>query len=639
MSDGSPAVSAPASATHAATAAYARIYEEQQPRLVAYARSLTRNAWTAEDLVAEAHFRVWRRLAAGHEIDNVPAYLMTTVRHLAIAAGSAVRETPRDPHGEERVEVVEQRNGHGGDPAEQVSSVDLVVRVLGQLPERWVKALWLAEAEGQPLAAIGPQLGTKEGATAVLLHRAREGMRQAFLRAQTGAPDDPACQVHWARMPAYVRGAATAKQSERLLGHVDACDDCRARLAALMSANDRLPAIVGPALLVFVVGGAGKFLLAFTAGSAGAATAAGGHGGLLHGVRQAAVGGSKAQAAVAAGAVVAGAAVLLLVLGPADAGQVPARRTPVADAPVVQAPVAEAPVGPPSTAARNGGPKKDDTSGRGAGVQGSQQVRTNDTDRTATSVPEPRDTAEPTPAPGGDTAGGKTDDTPPPPRTTPKGTDPAPPKTGGSDDAPKAPPSPPEQSPEPPAPTEQPPTYPAPPTEAPPETPAPPTDDTPETPAPPTEETPETPAPPTEGTPETPAPPTEGTPETPAPPTDENPETPAPPTDENPETPAPPTEGTPETPAPPTHESPETPAPPTDETPETPGAPSDHTPEPESPSAPSSEPETPTPADPEPVEDPAPATGDTGTPPVTPPAQDPSPTPPGQTGCPGPHDR
>ncbi|MFF4250936.1 RNA polymerase sigma factor [Streptomyces sp. NPDC001663] len=213
MSDGSSAVSLPAvpgPASSAATAAYARIYEEQQPRLVAYARSLTRNAWNAEDLVAEAHFRVWRRLAAGHEIDNVPAYLMTTVRHLATAAGTSVRETPQDPHADERVPM---QSGHGDDPADHVSSVDLVVRVLKDLPERWVKALWLSEAEGQPLAAIGPQLGTKEGATAVLLHRAREGMRQAFLRVQTGAPDDPACQVHWARMPAYVRGAASAHGS------------------------------------------------------------------------------------------------------------------------------------------------------------------------------------------------------------------------------------------------------------------------------------------------------------------------------------------------------------------------------------------------------------------------------------------
>lgn len=329
------------------TAAYARIYEEQQPRLVAYARSLTRNTWVAEDLVAEAHFRVWRRLAAGHEIDNVPAYLMTTVKHLATAAGTAARETPRDPQADERAGAV-PAPAHGGDPAEQVSSTDLLVRVLEQLPERWVKALWLAEAEGLPLAAIGPQLGTREGATAVLLHRAREGMRQAFLRAQTGAPDDPACRVHWARMPAYVRGGATERQSERLLGHVDACDDCRARLAALMRANDRLPALVAPALLVLVLGGAGKFLLAFGAGSAGAVSATAGHaGGLLHGVRHAAVGASKVQLAAAVGTAVAGAVAVCVLLGGTDTTEVPVAKGPVTEVPVAQAPVASEP-GTPS---------------------------------------------------------------------------------------------------------------------------------------------------------------------------------------------------------------------------------------------------------------------------------------------------
>ncbi|MER7840166.1 sigma-70 family RNA polymerase sigma factor [Streptomyces sp. NPDC096040] len=400
MHDGSSAV---ISAT-----AYARIYEEQQPRLVAYARSLTRNAWVAEDLVAEAHFRVWRRLAEGHEIDNVSAYLMTTVRHLAYAAGGAVRETPRDPHEDEQAEA----GRHGDDPAEHVSSVDLLVRVLAQLPERWVKALWLAEAEGQPLAQIGPQLGTKEGATAVLLHRAREGMRQAFLRTQTGAPDDPACQVHWSRMPAYVRGTATERQSGRLLAHVDTCGDCRARLAALMSANDRLPALVGPALLVFAVGGtAGRFLLALTSG-----TAASAHGsGLLHGVRQATtIGGTKAPVAVAAGAMVAGAAALVLILGPGQSSSVPNQRTPVADAPVTQVPVAEAPVAPTSAPVT-------DPATTAEGGDGGEGTTGDTTDQARTVVSRPSDSARPAPDPGGKTPGGEGDggDTTPPATTEP----------------------------------------------------------------------------------------------------------------------------------------------------------------------------------------------------------------------------
>ncbi|MDX2681575.1 sigma-70 family RNA polymerase sigma factor [Streptomyces soliscabiei] len=438
MTDRSTAVPASSSS---ATAAYARVYEEQQPRLVAYARSLTRNAWTAEDLVAEAHFRVWRRLSAGHEIDNVPAYLRTTVRHLAMASGSATHETPRDPRTEERAEP----GRHGEDPAERVAGVDLVVRVLGQLPERWVKALWLAEAEGQPLAAIGPQLGTKEGATAVLLHRAREGMRQAFLRAQTGVPEDPACQVHWARMPAYVRGAATARQQQRLLGHVDACDDCRGLLASLMQANDRLPALVGPALLVLALGGTGKFLLALAAGSAGAA---GGLGtGVLHGVRHATVGGAKAPLAATAGALVAGAAAVCLVLGWSDSATAPVRRTPVAEAPTVQVPADGAPMAegaeaqPSQAAVRAEAPEDVGPLAQAADNRETPPARTadtvtpttptTDTAPTATAgtdAPQPPPADSPTPAPGDATTEEppRPVDAPPTDHGTPKAPAPAP---------------------------------------------------------------------------------------------------------------------------------------------------------------------------------------------------------------------
>ncbi|WP_203227455.1 sigma factor, partial [Streptomyces aurantiacus] len=328
----------PSDAPESATAAYARVYEAEHPRLVAYARSLTGNAWVADDLVAEAHFRVWRRLAAGHEIENVPAYLMTTVRHLAASVGRAAeRETPRDPQAADAVETVDVTTGaHGdGDPAARVSAVDLLTRVLGQLPERWVRALWLAEAEGQPLEAVGRDIGAGRGATAVLLHRAREGMRQAFLRAHPGTPESPACEVHWDRMPAHIRGEASTRQSETLVAHLDGCADCRARLALLTRANDRLPALVGPALLVFVLGGAGKFLVPLAAGAgagagAGAAASAAGAGGHGHGVRHVLTGGGKLPVAVAgaigttatAAAVAAG-----LVLSGAGGGSAPARVT------------------------------------------------------------------------------------------------------------------------------------------------------------------------------------------------------------------------------------------------------------------------------------------------------------------------
>lgn len=365
----------PAQASPSATAAYVRVYEEEQPRLVAYARSLTRNTWAAEDLVAEAHFRVWRRLSAGHEIDNVPAYLMTTVRHLASSVASATHETPRDPQIPEQAPA-----GQVDDPAEQVSSTDLLVRVLGELPERWVQALWLADAEGQPLETVGRQIGAKQGATAVLLHRAREGMRQAFLRSQSEAPDDPACEVHWVRMPAYVRGNATPRQSERLLAHVDACDGCRGRLAVLIRANNRLPALVGPALLVFVMGGGtGKFLASLTAGSAGAASATGR--GLLHTARAA---GPKTKAALASGTAAAAAIAVVLALG---VNESPATVTSPGKVPVARGPVAQTPVAGPSVGAAGEPPggaarrvERDRGDGTGAVVAGDPGSRSGSSD-------------------------------------------------------------------------------------------------------------------------------------------------------------------------------------------------------------------------------------------------------------------
>ncbi|MFE5740022.1 sigma factor [Streptomyces celluloflavus] len=270
MSDAVPDVAVMACEESPADA-YAALYEQEHPRLVGYARSLTSNAWLAEDLVAEAHFRVWRRIQGGHHIDNVPAYLRTTIRHLATTVGAnAAREIPRDPEGGHAWPEAAE-SAPGTDPMQRIAYVDLLARVLDQLPQRWVKALWLAEAEDQSLEAVGKAIGAGKGATAVLLHRAREGMRQAFLRTMPGAPDNPACAAYWERMPAFVRGEATDKQAGDVDSHLLDCPDCHGRMRLLAHANHRLPALTGPALLVFLTSGSAKFLLALAGTGAAAA--------------------------------------------------------------------------------------------------------------------------------------------------------------------------------------------------------------------------------------------------------------------------------------------------------------------------------------------------------------------------------
>lgn len=100
---------------------YTRIYTEQHPRLLVYARGLSGDPQLAEDLAAEAHFTVWRELAEGRRIDDIAARLRAVVRELAEAVGA----TPPMP------------------------VVGVLVRALRGLPEYQVSTLWLAEAVRQ----------------------------------------------------------------------------------------------------------------------------------------------------------------------------------------------------------------------------------------------------------------------------------------------------------------------------------------------------------------------------------------------------------------------------------------------------------------------------------------------------------
>ncbi|MCG0288445.1 hypothetical protein [Streptomyces sp. PSAA01] len=234
-------------------AAYTRIYEAEYSRLCGYARTLTGNPWVAGDLVAEAHYSVWRRLRAGHPLgaDAVPAELTSAVRGLSAGAG-------------------------GWGPPQQASYLEPLVQVLHELPQRWVKVLWLTEVDGLPPEDVAWRTGVNPDGAAALVERVRGSVRQEFLRAQPGYPASAACGEHWERLPGHVQGTDSPHQAERIAVHIDGCRDCRGRMEQLVAADDRLPALTGPALLALYDRGMARFLAPLAAAAAvGAAGAAG----------------------------------------------------------------------------------------------------------------------------------------------------------------------------------------------------------------------------------------------------------------------------------------------------------------------------------------------------------------------------
>lgn len=147
------------------------------------------------------------------------------------------------------------------------SGVGLLVRLLDGLPARYVKALWLTEIEDRTVVEVAEALGLSPEAGALLVHRAREGLRQAYLRDQPGEPKDPACAPQWRQLPAYVRGAGSVRTEESLRVHMQACDDCRARMRTLVRAGSRIP--VESALLELASGEAGSYLTGLTDSGSG----------------------------------------------------------------------------------------------------------------------------------------------------------------------------------------------------------------------------------------------------------------------------------------------------------------------------------------------------------------------------------
>ncbi|TMU90146.1 hypothetical protein [Streptomyces sp. DASNCL29] len=319
---------------HAAldTAAYSRIYEAEYARLCGYARTLTGNPWVAGDLVAEAHYSVWRRIRAGHPLgaDAVPAELTGAVRALSAGVGN-------------------------GGPSQQASYLEPLVQVLDELPQRWAKVLWLAEVDGLPPEEVAWRAGASPDDAAALVERVRESVRQEFLRAQPGYPASAACGGHWEGLPDHVRGADSPHQAERIAVHIDGCRDCRGRMEQLVAADDRLSALTGPALLALYDRDMARFLAPLAAagavGAAGAgalATGGGAHAAPSNGplvssrrsmhhlvrgqVRQA---GPVAVAAAAGGVLLVAGAAVMTGLALADGGSAAAQQPAAASEPSI----------------------------------------------------------------------------------------------------------------------------------------------------------------------------------------------------------------------------------------------------------------------------------------------------------------
>ncbi len=167
--------------------AYDELYRRHAPAVRRFALGAQRPGIDADDVVAEVFLRVLRAVRAGHgPRDYVRTYLLTVVRRVLAEWGSARRDQPM--HGDE----LGERAGHHADHQSTQAERELLARAFTLLPARWREVLWRMEVEGHRPGSIAQDMGLTPNATAVLAHRARRGLREAYLRAEsTPKPREP----------------------------------------------------------------------------------------------------------------------------------------------------------------------------------------------------------------------------------------------------------------------------------------------------------------------------------------------------------------------------------------------------------------------------------------------------------------
>ena len=244
------------------THAYGLLFARHRDAATRLARQLAAGG-DADDLVAEAFAKLLPLLRAGGGPDLAfRAYLLTTVRRLHVdrlRSGSRLQTTGDMAPFDRGVPFT--------DTAVTGFERSAAAKAFASLPERWQTVLWHCEVEGSKPAEIAPLLGMSPNSVAALAYRAREGLRQAYLRNHLADVANKGCRWTTERLGAFVRGGLSRRDHAKVEQHIEECRRCAAVYLELAEVNSNLRGILGPWLL----GAAATGYLA-SSGKAGAAS-------------------------------------------------------------------------------------------------------------------------------------------------------------------------------------------------------------------------------------------------------------------------------------------------------------------------------------------------------------------------------
>ena len=223
--------------------AYGELYERYYPMARAIAFKHTSNATRVDDIVSEAFARILQALKNGKGPHSyMGGYLATTIAHLAGEHGLlAQKEIPSE---QEHLESM----GTLDETVIQLHESDEVISAFTSLPERWQTVLWLTEIEARKPREIAAAMNLSPNAVSALAVRAKESLREGFLRAHQNSPATPDCNRFSSHISPYVRGSLSQKRSDALRSHMETCNYCTSEYLSLVGINKSMRSWIFPVL-------------------------------------------------------------------------------------------------------------------------------------------------------------------------------------------------------------------------------------------------------------------------------------------------------------------------------------------------------------------------------------------------------
>ncbi|QUQ69909.1 sigma-70 family RNA polymerase sigma factor [Kutzneria sp. CA-103260] len=221
--------------------AFGQLFSRHADAVRRFAMQQVRDATEADDLTAEAFFRVLQAVRRGNgPTDHVRTYLLTVARRVSWEWSARRRDVPvEDAELDRRAEPYT-------DNSSRLAESTLISQAFSSLPERWRTVLWQVEVEGERPAVVAPHFGLSANATAALARRARDGLRAAYLQAHlTEGLGATACQSVREKLGGYTAGTVKGLEGRRIRAHLRGCDQCKSLQGELREVCSALRAHAG----------------------------------------------------------------------------------------------------------------------------------------------------------------------------------------------------------------------------------------------------------------------------------------------------------------------------------------------------------------------------------------------------------